>query len=182
MQISKQTAKNYAQALSESLSGDITLHETFLNEIKIINESFNQVKNIWEVFNNPSISTDEKKELIKKIFQGKINAKLLNFLFLLIDKKRFNLLPEIQNQFTKIVNKLKNTVIAEVQTASEIDPVMLEKLKQRLESIFTKNEKVTIETKVNPELIGGLLVKVEDLIYDGSIKGRLDDLKRKIEC
>ncbi len=180
MQISKQTAKNYAQALSESLSGDITLHEALLNEIEVINESFNQVKTIWEVFNNPAISTDEKKKLIKRIFEGKMNAKLLNFLFLLVDKKRFNLLPEIQNQFVVIVNKLKNIVLAEVSSAVELDTESIQKLKQRLENILTKNGKVTIETKLEPALIGGLVVKINDLIYDGSIKGKLEGLKRRL--
>lgn len=180
MQISKQTAKNYAQALSESLSGDVTLHETVLNEVKIINESFNQVRTIWGVFNNPAISTAKKKELIKRTFEGKINAKLLNFLFLLIDKKRFNLLSEIQNQFIVIVNKLKNIVVAEVSSAVELDTESIQKLKQRLENILTKNEKVTIETKLEPALIGGLIVRINDLIYDGSIKGKLEALKGRL--
>ena len=180
MQKSKQIAKNYAQALSESAASDLTTHETFLTEIKVINESLNQVKNSWEIFYNPAISGDEKKGLVKKLLSGKINAKLLNFLFLLIDKNRFDLLPEIQNQLFKIVNNLKNTVVAEVQSASIIDTASLESLKQRLENILTNNEKVTIETKVNPELIGGLVVKVNDLVYDGSIKGKLEVLKRRL--
>ncbi len=174
----KQISKNYAQALSESISDDLAQKETILEEIKTINASFNQTKNSWDIFNNPAISQGEKKELLKKLFNGKINLKLQNFLSLLIDKNRFNLLSEIQDELIKIINKLNNVVVAEVESASEIDEATMESLKQRLKEL--KNEKVTIETKINPELIGGLVVKINDLIYDGSIKGKLEGLKRRL--
>lgn len=178
MKPSKQIAKNYAQALIELASSDLSLQETFLSEIKILNESLNQVKDSKEVFENPAISKEQKKELLKKLFQGKINQKTLNFLFLLVDKQRFNLLSEIQNQLEKIVNKNKGIVIANVTSSSELDKNTLEILKQKLENTLGKNEKVTIESKIEPELLGGLVVKVNDLVYDGSIKRRLENLKR----
>ena len=181
MQKSKQVAKNYAQALMELAAKDLTLKETFLNEIKIINESINQATNAKKTFQSPVVSHDEKKELIKKIFSGKLNSKVLNFLFLLIDKHRFNLLPEIQDHLNKLVNKEKGIVIAEVSSVIELDSTTLEDLKQQLESILKKSEKVTIESKIEPSLIGGLKVRVNDFVYDSSIKGRLENLKRRLE-
>ena len=179
---SKQVAKNYAQVLIEITNGDLNLQEIFLNEIKAICESIAQVKGAKEVFENPAISKEEKKALLKKLFGGKINEKSLIFLFLLIDKQRFNLLPEIQNQLIAMVNKNKGITIAEVSSAKALDTGSIEALKQKLERILGKNQKIAIESKIEPALIGGLKVKINDLIYDGSVKGRLENLKRKLEC
>ncbi|MBI3591704.1 MAG: ATP synthase F1 subunit delta [Candidatus Melainabacteria bacterium] len=181
MQESKQVSRNYAQALIELSGGDLGLQECFLSEIKAINESISQVKGAKQIFENPSISKDEKKELLKKLLDGKINQINLSFLFLLIDKQRFNLLPEIQNQLIKVVNKNKGMSIAKVTSASELDSVTLETIRQKLENLLGKSEKVTIESKIEPGLLGGVVVKINDLVYDGSIKGKLENLKRRLE-
>ena len=61
MQLSKQISKNYAQALIELAGGDLNLEEAFLNEIKSINEIISQIKETKQIFENPGISKDEKK-------------------------------------------------------------------------------------------------------------------------
>ena len=180
MKQSQKIAKNYAQALIELTVGNLNLQEVVLSEIKTINESMDKIKNSWGFFNSPGISKDEKKELIKKIFTGKINEKLLNLLFLLIDNKRFNILSEIQNQLSKLVNKSKGTIVAEVYSAVDIDTNTLEKLKQSIANTIGHNEKVEVESKIEHSLIGGIKVKINDLVYDGSIKGRLENLKAKM--
>src|SRR3989338_4340868 len=141
MKQSQKIAKNYAQALLELTNNDLQLHEIMLNEIKTITESLDKVKNSWGFFNSPGISKDEKKEFIKKMFSGKINEKILNLLFLLIDNKRFNILSEIQNQLSKLVNKSRGTTVAEVYSAVDIDSNTMEKLKQSIANTIGHNEK-----------------------------------------
>ena len=175
MKQSQKISKNYAQALFE-----LSHEETFLYEIKTINESLDKVPNSWGFFNSPGISKDEKKELLKKLFSGRINEKILNFLFLLIDNKRFSLLPEIQNQFSKLVNKSRGTIVAEIYSTVDIDTNTLEKLKQSIANTIGHNEKVEVESSIEDSLIGGIKVKINDLVYDGSIKGRLEALKQKL--
>ncbi|OGI06470.1 MAG: ATP synthase F1 subunit delta [Candidatus Melainabacteria bacterium RIFCSPLOWO2_02_FULL_35_15] len=180
MKQSQKIAKNYAQALLELTNNDLQLQEIMLNEIKTITESLDKVKNSWGFFNSPGISKDEKKEFIKKMFSGKINEKILNLLFLLIDNKRFNILSEIQNQLSKLVNKSRGTTVAEVYSAVDIDSNTMEKLKQSIANTIGHNEKVEVESKVERSLIGGIKIKINDLVYDGSIKGRLEALKEKL--
>ena len=175
-----QISKNYAQALLELANNNLQLQETFLAELKVINESMNKIKSSWEFFNSPGISKEEKKEVMKKLFSNKINEKILNLLFLLVDNKRFTLLSEIQNQFNKLVNKSKGTILAEVYSAVDIDTNTLEKLKQSIASTIGHNEKVEVESKIERSLIGGVKIKINDLVYDGSIKGRLENLKQKM--
>lgn len=172
-----QTAKNYAQALAELTENNIRVQEEILNEIKTLNEAIKQVDESGQFFENPLIPKEKKKEIIKKTFQDKINQKCLNLLLLLIDKQRFYILSDIQNELTKIVNKNKGIVVAEISSAAQLDTQTTEKIKERLEATF---KKVSIEPKVEPELIGGIVVKINDLVYDGSIKGRIESLKRRL--
>ena len=180
MKQSQQITRNYAQALMELTNNDLQFQELLLNEIKTLDKGISQVKDSWSFFNNPGVSKEEKKNIIKKTFSGKINEKILNFLLLLIDNKRFNLLPEIHNQFNKLVNKSQGTIIAEVYSTVDIDTNILQKLKQGIEDTIGSNKKVEIESKMEPSLIGGIKVKINDHVYDGSIKSRLENLKQRM--
>ncbi len=179
MHESKRVSKNYALALFE-LIGIIQEQEIVLNELTVINETITIVKQAKDVFHNPSISKDVKKELIKKLFQGKINQNLLNFLFILVDNQRFNLLQDVKEHFQRLVNKSKGMTFAEVSSACELDKSAIDSLKKRLEQLLGE-ENILIEAKTDPALIGGVKVKINDLVYDGSVRGRLEGLKRKLE-
>lgn len=176
----QQLAKRYAIALIEVCDNNIALQDTLIQELIVLSDSFEKIKGAKKIFENPGISIDEKKLLLKKVVGGKINIKLLNFLNLLIDKQRFNLLSDIQNQFNKLVNKNKGLVIAEVTTATQITPDELGKIKHKLETLIGKNEKVSIDSKVDSNLLGGIVVKMNDLVYDSSVKGRLENMKRRL--
>ena len=179
MHQSKQVSKNYAQALIE-LMNTIQEQESVLNELMVIDESISKVSQAKDVFETPVISKDTKKELIKKLFQGKINQKLLNFLFILVDNQRFSILSSIKEHFQKLVNKSKGITFAEVSSACELDKNAMDNLKKHLEQLLGE-ENISIETKTDSSLIGGVKVKINDLVYDGSVKGRLEGLKRKLE-
>lgn len=182
MKQERKNAKIYAYALRAVCEENLALLETLLTEIKIINDIFDSVKETRQIFVSPAFSKEEKKELIKKLFSSKINQTTLNFLLLVIDNKRFNLLSDIQNELIKIVNNEKGIVTAELFSAYELDNSVLNELKLKLENMYQGNKKVTIEHKIEPDLIGGLKVKIDDLLFDGSIKGRLAELKRRIEA
>ncbi len=180
MQRSNQLAKNYAQALLEITNNDVKEQELILSELFVINDSMSKVSKANEVFNSPAFSKETKKELLKKLFDGKIHQKVLNLLYVLVDNQRFNVLSNIQEQFQRLVNMKKGTVQAEIISAHPLDTGTLEALKQKLERILN-SENITLETKTEPALIGGIKIKVNDLVYDGSIKGRLDGLKRTLK-
>ncbi|MBI2995860.1 MAG: F0F1 ATP synthase subunit delta [Candidatus Melainabacteria bacterium] len=176
MKANKQIAKRYAQALFE-LTCDKA--ETIFNEIKSVNELINQIKGAIDVFNNPGITKNEKKQLLETLHWS-VSTTTMNLLYILIDRQRFNLLPEIQNEFLKLINKGKGIVSLEVISTVELDPSTLEKLKVKFENLLNSDNKVTIKSRIEPGLIGGIKVKVNDLVYDGSIKGRLENLKRRL--
>lgn len=181
MKENKKTARNYAQALMELTGGDVNLQDTFLDEIKNINQLMSKDEPIRKIFENPGISKDEKKKIVETL-KHNISAKIFNFLCVLIDKQRFNILSEIQDELNKLVNKAKGIVIAEVYSSQEIEESMVKTIVETLRrSVSTKDVKdIKVEQKIDHSLIGGLKVKINDLVFDGSIKGRLENIKRRL--
>lgn len=188
MNRNKKAAGNYAKSLLE-LAADINVQESFLGQITAFTDAVKSVKNADLIFESPAISNLEKKEIIKKIFSephgNSQDHTLMNFLFLLIDKQRISLLPEIQEKLSKLIDENKGVVEAEVFSSMDLDSNTIEQLKKTLEKTLAWDKqavkKVKIEHKVDPSLLGGIKVKVNDLVYDGSIKGRLENLKRRLK-
>ena len=181
MKETRQVSKNYAQALLEIAGSDLSTKEKFLVDLNNVVYVINKTSLAKQVLKNPTLSKEIKKDILRRTFSNHINEKVLNLLFLLIDKHRTNLINEIQKEFSGLLNTEKGIVLAEVSMASEMSPQNLDALKEKLEDILKKSKKVTIESKVDTSLIGGVKVKINDLVYDGSIRGRLANLKRELQ-
>lgn len=165
--MNKEQLENCVQALDEI---------AHLMESK---ESFRQF--LLRPFVDPNI----KKNLLKKLFQDKENGvakgndevvqKLLNFLFLLLDKKRIRFLPAIAKEYRKLVNDHLGRLDLEVVTAVPIENAMKEKIKQSFEK--SSRKEVLIREKIAPEVLGGIVLKIGNQVMDGSLKTQLDHLK-----
>lgn len=186
MRASKKVVKNYALALFELCNKDLQTKEDMLHALKEITNVMTELKEITTIFNTPGVSKKEKKELVGKIFSkfsldASVSTIFSKFLSLLIDKGRFNLLPEIQDEFSKLIDKEKGTVHVEISSPYELKDDTIENLRISLEKVLlSPSEKLKVNKKIEPELIGGIKVKIKDLVYDGSIKGRLENLKRRL--
>jgi F-type H+-transporting ATPase subunit delta len=127
---------------------------------------------------NPIIKHDKKREILEKIFKGKVNALTLAIFDIITRKNREPLLPAIADGFHFAYNEHNGVGGASVTTAVPLD----KKLREEIELIVKKlndKKKVEIEEKVDPELIGGFILNVGDRQIDASIKNRLKALKVK---
>lgn len=131
-----------------------------------------------KLFYHPVINLDDKKIMFEKLFEGKVEPILVNFVKLLIDKKREALLEEICSLFIKMVNKLQSKVVAEVYTAIELADDDLKMLREHLEKYLDK--KVEMETHKDETVLGGVLVKIGDRIIDGTLKTRFENMSRTL--
>lgn len=146
-----------------------------LSKIKSLFDSNIELKFFLE---HPTIPLGDKKEIIEKIFKDSVSQYVLNLLKLLLDRNRINLLSGIASSYTNILNEKKNITIAKVVTAIEIPEYIKEKLKNKLKETFSTE--IYIETQIDPAIIAGMIVKIGDKIIDGSIRARLDNLKRQL--
>jgi F-type H+-transporting ATPase subunit delta len=152
------------------------------NQVEEIKNSFEKLKPLYEqdiidFFLNPFIDDTTKKELLKEESQN-LPETIVRFLYLLVEKRGFHLLSEIQNAYSNLIYKSKNVLIAKVVTPYTLEKPHLEKIKNILTQL-TKKE-ILIQTEMDKSIISGIIIKTGDLFIDGSIKTKLNLLKQEI--
>ncbi|HET7616683.1 MAG TPA: F0F1 ATP synthase subunit delta, partial [Bacillales bacterium] len=164
--MSEAVTKRYARALFEVAEehGKIDQVEEDLNAVV---QAFKDEK-AEKVFLNPRLDAEEKKKLIETFAQA-VTSEVANFLKVLVDHHRGNQLAEIAREYTKAANEARGIVSATVTTAV---PLSDEERKQLAEQ-FGKaiDKKIQLEEKVDREIIGGVLIRVGNRVYDGTVAG-----------
>jgi len=127
---------------------------------------------------SPVVSTSKKAELITKIFKGEINTFTLNFLLLITNNKREVYIPGICRNFLVLTRKDQNMKSAVLVTASEIDIKTIEKIRTLMEKEL--DAKVELSNQVNPGIIGGLILRIDDKQYDASVTTQLRKIKQDL--
>ncbi len=136
-------------------------------------------EDLKQVLFHQRILAEEKENIIKKLFAEELHQDVLHFIYILIEKRREYHLESIISSFNKHVDKEENILNVEVTSAVKMQNASLNKLKDRLKEILDKN--IYINNIVNENIIGGLVLKVEDYIIDGSLTFELNNLEQKIK-
>lgn len=174
-----EVSKPYATALFE-----IALKRSALNEIEedlqVVRQVFLAEKQLMNLLLNPKISAEAKKTLIKQSFAG-AQEPVLNTLFLMIDRHRAGAIPELAEDFTSLANRVREREDAVVYSVKPLE----EKELSALSEVFAKKAGVfslRIRNEIDPELIGGVKIRIGNRIYDGSISGKLARIKRQLSA
>jgi F-type H+-transporting ATPase subunit delta len=125
-------------------------------------------------FTSPVVPRQRKEEMILGAFP-EMEARVRNFLVLLVRQDRLNLLPDILTTFRALLNEHRGIQVVEVTTSEPLEPAERDQVAARLAQHL--GSEVVIETRVDPEIIGGLVARVGDKVLDGSVRGRLDRLR-----
>ena len=163
----------YELALSEGLSGEI------LEEMKVIRRLFQENPDYVHLLSEPSIQGNEQIDLIETAFGKQAERYLVNFIKLLCEK---NLLREFGgccDEYLRRYNLDNGIAEATATSAVPLTEAQAEALKQKLEKLSGK--KISLSLKTNPSLLGGVRVELEGKELDGTVKGRLDGLSRKLD-
>jgi F-type H+-transporting ATPase subunit delta len=110
-----------------------------------------------------------------KLFSGSLSDTVRRFFYLLIDKRRENLLPNIQREFKLLADQARNIVEARVTSAAPLSKSQEERLHKELVRITGKD--VRIVQEVRPEIIGGVIVQIGDRVMDGSVAYKLSQIR-----
>lgn len=127
---------------------------------------------------NPIVKSSKKATLLKNIFEDKIEEISLNFLLLIVQNKREVYIPGICRNFLDLTRKDQNIKSAVLTTATEISVSAQNSVKKLLEKEM--NASVELTSKVNAEIIGGLIVRLDDKQYDASIATQLRKVKQTL--
>ncbi len=125
------------------------------------------------------LTTDEpKKRVITKLFGPHVNTVTLQFLEVLVDKRREDVMETIDTAFRHVVDERTGVVRAQVTSAVPLTPDELEKAKNAIKQMTGK--RVEVEQRIDKSIIGGLIVRVGDRLMDGSVTGQLAILKKSL--
>ncbi len=173
-----EVAEPYAQALmSVAQSNHITdqIGEDARSILGLLGES----EDFRLLVSSPLIEADKKKAVLRQIVEGQVQPYMLNFLMLLIDRGRVLVLPEICDQYLVLLRQLRQAVLAEVTSAVELSDEQKETIRQKVLATTSANE-VELQTRVDPELLGGVVIKVGSQVIDASLRGQLRQIGLKL--
>lgn len=171
-------AKRYATALfhaaiDKNVAGDIQEELQGLGRVLEDNPSF-------EAFLlSPQILTEDKKKLLEDAFQQRASQLFLEFVELIIDKKRFPAIGEIIEAYNYLYEHHLGIVEVKAITAVPMTAKMEESIRKRLSDVI--GQKVRLTPQINPDIIGGIILIMEDKIIDGSVRFELQKLKRELD-
>jgi F-type H+-transporting ATPase subunit delta len=167
-------ARRYATALL-SLAEQGKAVEAIETEILQIGESWRGSADLRRAMTHPLIAPKAKKELFRQAFPG-LSKLMGDFLDKLVDKKRTSCIPDIAEIFDDLADRYAGVVRMTVESAVALSDAQKTKLHGKLVAL-SQGRKVELDAKVNPELLGGVRLRVRDSVVDGSVAGRLKGLK-----
>ncbi|MBW4467950.1 MAG: F0F1 ATP synthase subunit delta [Pegethrix bostrychoides GSE-TBD4-15B] len=173
-----EVAEPYAQALmSVAQSSNITdqIGEDARSLLNLLHES----EDFRLLVSSPLIEADKKKAVIRQIVESQVQPYMLNFLMLLVDRSRVLVLPEVCEQYLVLLRQMKQTVLAEVTSAIELNDEQKETIRQKVLATNSASE-VELQTRVDPELLGGVVIKVGSQVIDASLRGQLRKISLKL--
>ncbi|MEB3209964.1 MAG: ATP synthase F1 subunit delta [Leptolyngbyaceae bacterium] len=141
-------------------------------DVKLLMSLMEESKDFYPFLANPLVDGDAKKGLLRRVVSEQVNPFTLNFLMLLIDRKRISLVKDICKKYQDIYRKLNQVALAEVTSAVPLSDDQQEAVRQKVIQI-TNAHSVELEARVDPELIGGVVIKVGSQVLDASLKGQL---------
>jgi F-type H+-transporting ATPase subunit delta len=163
-------ARRYAEALF-LLAREQDLFDTVDKDLQLVRSFYVQDHGLRDLMSHQRVSTRQKKEIVRNLWQPLVSATVLVFIELVLDKHRERYLEDIIQVFGSLLQTERNIAVAEVMTAFPMTPAKEERLCQVLEQKL--HRQIELQVSVHPELIGGLVVKVGDRVYDGSLTKRL---------
>ena len=172
-------ARRYARALLEVALEEGEADST-RDALRRADELLSHQPELQAALTHPAVAVDRKKAIAREVFgQQGADDTLMRLIDLLIARGRLELLPAIERAYTTEWNAKRGMVLAEAVTAEGLTPAQQERLSQALAAASGRGVELT--TAVDPRVLGGVRVTMGGRIYDGTVRGRLESLRRHLE-
>ncbi len=169
--ITNAIARRYARALVQLATEEAGV-EKFHAELTAFADVLAENRSLWVILVSPAYRIEAKRgmmlELIEKLA---FTETVKNFLLLLLDKNRLDYLPQIVVSYGMFADELSGVVRPTITTAMPLDDAQVEQIKGALAK--STGKKVVVKVEVDPSLIGGVVTKIGDKAFDGSLKTQL---------
>ena len=169
-------ARRYANAFLITALEEDSL-EKAKEDILMIQNTLDQSADLRLFLRSPIVRKEQKKSALEAIFENKVSELSINLLHVLSDKGREPLLGDITRHFIELYNYHHGIIEVQITSSAGLDNEQLERLVKKLESVTGK--KIEAIVSVDENLIGGLTVRIDDTVVDGSVKFKLNELKER---
>jgi F-type H+-transporting ATPase subunit delta len=169
--VSSEVLEPYAEALmSLAQSNDLTqrLGEDVAALLNLLEES----GELRQFLASPIVSAENKKAVLQQIGGEELHPFMKNFLKILVDRRRIVFLEGICKHYQALLRKLNQAVLAEVASAVELTDEQKQSVREKVIAMTSANQ-VELNTKIDPDLIGGVIIKVGSQVVDASLRGQL---------
>lgn len=168
----------YAKALLEVAKGRGEV-ELILEELRLVDALLTENPDLAGALLHPRIPPKAKKGFIDQFIAPQVSTLIRNFLCLIVDKKREGVIPFLFEAYKRLAEEAMGILKAQVISAYPLEDKDLNLLRERLEAVVKKT--LLMETQVDPQIIGGLVVKIDSQVMDGSVVTRLQRLGEKLK-
>ena len=176
--MAKLVSKTYGEALF-GIAMEENKGSLFLEEVEEIRKILKDNPDFDKMMLHPAISKQEKLEVIEQVFEGKASKEMTGFLKIIVQKERYRDLQSIFQYFIDKVKEVQKIGIAHVTTAVELTEKQKEQVKARLLET-TDYRTMEMHYQVEPQIIGGMIIRIGDRVVDSSIRSKLDVLTRQL--
>jgi F-type H+-transporting ATPase subunit delta len=172
----EEIARVYATALFQAAKDRGKL-DAIRDQLHQFVDAVNENRDLRLFFFSPYFTSTEKKEALEKAITG-AEPELINFLELLLEKHRMPVIFRIRRQFDALWAKENKRLGVTVTSALELDPDVVERIGKEIEQ--QTGNTVELESRVDPDILGGLVLQVGNMVLDTSIRNRLDKLRKSV--
>ena len=176
--MAKLVSKTYGEALFE-LAMEENKAQEWLEEIRAVQAVLAENPDFDKLMKHPAIPKQEKVQVMENVFKGRVSDELTGFLEIVITKERYTELQAIFTYFIDKVKEVQKIGVAYVTTAVELTDAQKASVRSKLLDT-TVYETMEMYYSVDPSLIGGMVIRVNDRVVDSSIRTKLNDLTKRL--
>lgn len=169
-------AKRYAQALF-SLGKERDTLDAWQSDLALLS-SLAENETVAIYLTNPSVTPDRKLTALESALDENVQPETRNLVRLLIQRNRTDLIPQIREIFDAQVREDRGIVIAEVTTAERLHEAEQDLVREKLHTLTGKS--VQLATRIDPEIIGGIIIRIGDQVIDGSVRNKLEKMRTRL--
>lgn len=171
------SAIRYAQSLLE-LAIEQSKDEVVEKDAQLIKNIIEESRDFSAFLKNPIIKEDKKIEIMEAVFGKDVSKLTISFLKLIVKNKREKLLLDIAQSYIYLYKKHKNILVAELTSATKLDQSVKSTLLEKIKSIHSGT--VELIEKVDPTVLGGFVLKMDDRQLDASVASKLRNLRKEL--
>ncbi len=169
--------REYGEGLY-ALCAEEKLDQTVLGEVQAVHKAFRENEDFLRLLGNMSMSKEERVRIVDETFRGRLHEYTLNFLKLLVERGAIHAFGECAAAYQESYFRDHQVTVAEVTTAAALDGEQKNRLLEKLKKLTGKE--IVIKEKIDPSVLGGVLLQMDGKRYDNTVRHRLAAIKQSL--